>query len=56
LFSLPLEFFPLYFSCGFCSWNDKEGLLSPYLNEKWRFASVCLKTTPFSRKSHVLLM
>jgi hypothetical protein len=34
----------------------KEGLLSPSLKEKWRFASFCLKTTPFSCGFHVLLM
>jgi hypothetical protein len=34
----------------------KESLLSPSLKEKWRFASFCLKTTPFSCGFHVLLM
>lgn len=56
VFFLHLEFSPSASVVAFVNGMKKEGLLSPSVKEKWRFASVCHKTTPFSCGSNVLLM
>jgi len=40
VFFLPLEFFPLCFSCGFYLWNEKGRFAVSIHQRKWRFATV----------------